>query len=275
MKKFYNILFLMLTFALIGCSGVRPNGDEEAVLIKKPWFFGSGGVDGEPVSSGLTWTALSTKAVTFKIVPITYHETFDDMMTSDNTPVDFSVHVMIRIKSGMTPVLYEKFGEEWYTNSMAQQIKTTVRDKTSPHKMFDLTSNRDTLQKIETSIFKDIVAYCNKNEIPVEVMSVVVGKATPPPEVMEETRRTAAQNQSILTQRARAHSEAARKEAEINKAIADKAYKNEMGMNTNEYMQLRGLEIEKEKIELVREKQNVTIVMGQGLSPMIDVSPKK
>ena len=44
-----------------------------------------------------------------------------------------------------------------------------------------------------------------------------------------------------------------------------------MNMTTNEYLELRRLEIEKEKVELVRDKQNVTIVMGQGLQPTIPI----
>ena len=51
-------------------------------------------------------------------------------------------------------------------------------------------------------------------------------------------------------------------EAEINKAIADKAYKNEMNMTTTEYLQLRHLEIEKEKVELIKNNPNISIIFG-------------
>ena len=36
----------ILTFS--SCHSVSPNADEETVLVKKPWFFGHGGVDMTP-----------------------------------------------------------------------------------------------------------------------------------------------------------------------------------------------------------------------------------
>ena len=41
-----------------------------------------------------------------------------------------------------------------------------------------------------------------------------------------------------------------------------------MGMSTSEYLELRQLEIEKEKVELIKDKQNVSIIFG-------DVKPVK
>ena len=58
-----------------------------------------------------------------------------------------------------------------------------------------------------------------------------------------------------------------RKQAEINKAIADKSYQNEMGMTITQYLSLRQLEIEKEKIELIKDKKDITIIFGQGSIP--------
>ena len=54
MKKIFSIfsIFAVLVTMLTSCHCVRPNADEEAVLIKKPWFFGHGGVDNDPVTTG-------------------------------------------------------------------------------------------------------------------------------------------------------------------------------------------------------------------------------
>jgi regulator of protease activity HflC (stomatin/prohibitin superfamily) len=173
----------------------------------------------------------------------------------------------LQIKEGETPILYKNFGENWYINSLQPTFRAMVRDKASQYKMFDLAGKREVLSAIEEYIFQAMINYCNKINLPISVLQVTIGAVTPPPEVLEETRRTAAQNQSILTQSARAKSEDARKQAEINKAIADKAYQIQMSMTINDYLHLRALEIEKEKIELVREKQNVSIIMGQGIIP--------
>ena len=57
MMKFFSIfsIFAGLVTMLTSCHCVRPNADEEAVLIKKPWFFGHGGVDNDPVTTGCEW----------------------------------------------------------------------------------------------------------------------------------------------------------------------------------------------------------------------------
>jgi regulator of protease activity HflC (stomatin/prohibitin superfamily) len=262
----YLILLISL-FSFIGCGHIAPSGDEEAVVMKKPWFFGHGGVSSEPVSSGMCWTAPTTRGIIFKITPITYKEPFNDMVSSDNTPVTFHAYLKAQIKKGETPALYKNFGELWYENSLAPTFRAVVRDKASQYKMFDLAGKREVLAAIEQYVFDNMTAYCNKMNLPVIILQVTIGAVTPPEEVLEETKRTAAQNQSILTQAARAKSEDARKQAEINKAIADRAYQNQMGMNMQDYLHLRALEIEKEKIELVREKQDVSIIMGQGIVP--------
>lgn len=277
MKTKFLFLFAITvaTMSLNSCTKVAVNGDEEAVLIMKPFFFGHGGVDDTPVKAGLSWAAPTTDYIKFKTVPQTFTEQFDDMITDDNTPVDFNAYLKCRAISGQTPLLYKGYGDHWYENSIAPKFRAMVRDKASTYKMFDLAGNREVLLEIEKEVFDKFTAYVKEIGIPIEVQEVTVGAVTPPLEVLEETRRTAAQNQSELTQIARAKSELARKGAEVNKAIADNAYKDEMGMTTSEYLQLRHLEIEKEKVELVRDKQNVTIVMGQGLQPMIPINPAK
>ena len=261
------ILLSVLAFLFVGCGVIAPSGDEEAVVMKKPWFFGHGGVQNNPVAAGRCWTAPTTHGIIFKITPVTFTENFDDLISDDNTPVDFNAYLKIQIKKGETPDLYKNFGEHWYENSLAPTFRAMVRDKASQYKMFDLAGNRVVLKEIEDWVYSAVAAYCEKIKIPLTVLQVTIGAVTPPPEVLEETRRTAAQNQSILTQDARAKSELARKQAEINKALADKAYQNQMSMSMTDYLHLRALEIEKEKIELVREKQNVSIIMGQGIVP--------
>jgi regulator of protease activity HflC (stomatin/prohibitin superfamily) len=141
--------------------------------------------------------------------------------------------------------------------------------------MFELAGNREVLKEIETYVTDTVKSYIKNLGLPVTVLQVTNGACTPPPEVLEETRRTASQNQSSLTQIARAKSELERKQAEINKAIADNAYRSQMGMTIDQYLHLRALEIEKEKVELVKEKQNVSIIMGQGIVPTFPVPAAK
>ena len=82
-KVIFWFTSLVMFVILSSCHGVRPNADEEAVLIKKPWFFGHGGVDETPVTTGCTWCWWSTSSETFKIVPVKYEEKLDDIISNE------------------------------------------------------------------------------------------------------------------------------------------------------------------------------------------------
>ncbi len=61
-------LFLALVLS-IGCSSAAPDAGHEAVLISKPFFIGSGGVDPNPVRTGRVYIAFSTQAVMVDMRP--------------------------------------------------------------------------------------------------------------------------------------------------------------------------------------------------------------
>lgn len=261
MKKILGAL-LLFSLTLTSCYRVKPNGDQESVLVYKPYFFGHGGVDNEPVTTGATWCAITTDHYEFTTTPMTITEEFTNMIPSDNTPVSFSAYLKVQLKKGMSPKLYKEFGANWYQHSLQATFRTMVRDKASAFTMFQLASKREISSKLEQELFKDISEYVKKIGMPIDIMQVSIGAITPPDQVLTETKNTAAQNQSILTQNARADAELARKQAEINKAIADRAYQQQMGMTVDEYLQLRHLEIEKEKVELIKDNKNISIIFG-------------
>lgn len=268
-KVMYVLLALISVTSLTSCYRVQPNAGEESVLIMQPYIFGHGGVDDNSISTGSEWVAMTTDHKEFVITPQTITEDFVNMIPSDNTPVSFSVYLKVLIKKGQTPDLCKNFGgDKWYENNLKATFRTMVRDKASIFKMFDLASKREISSKLEKDIFKDISEYAQKLNIPVEILQVSIGAITPPEQVLTETKLTAAQNQSILTQDARANAELSRKQAEINKAIADKAYQNQMGMTVAEYLHLRQLEIEKEKVELIKDNPKTTIIFGGNSLPI-------
>lgn len=267
MKKITIIsLFVIIATVLSSCYRVSPNAGEESVLVMQPYFFGHGGVDPTPVLTGSTWCWCTTDHKEFPNTPITITEDFQNMIPADNTPISFSVYLKVQCVSGETPKLYSKFGSKWYEHSLQATFRTMVRDKASVYKMFDLASKREISAKLEKDLLSDLISYAKSLDIPVQIMQVSIGAITPPEQVLTETKNTAAQNQSILTQTARANAELSRKQAEINKAIADQAYKNQMGMSTTEYLHLRQLEIEKEKVELIKDNKNATIIFGSAAS---------
>lgn len=268
MKTKINLILSIFVFGFTSCYRVQPNAGEESVLVMQPFIFGHGGVDDDPISTGSVWVAATTDHKEFIITPITVTEDFTNMIPADNTPVSFSAYLKVQIKKGETPNLYKNFGEKWYEHNLQASFRTMVRDKASAFKMFDLASKREISSQLEKDIFKDIVEYAKKINLPIEVMQVSIGAITPPEQVLTETKLTAAQNQSVLTQNARATAELSRKQAEINKAIADMAYQDQMKMTIDQYLHLRQLEIEKEKVELIKDNKNVSIIFGGNNLPV-------
>lgn len=260
MKKVIFYSFMILAALLIeSCHSVSVGGGQEAVLIEQPIIFGHGGVDDSPVSSGQTWVAPSTSDVIYDITPILHTEDFPNMTTRDHNTVSFSAYLKIQIRQGQTPYLHKNFRKEWYENNIKEVFRTLIRNKCSEHDMFALTSDRTIIEKMQTEILKEIQDYVAKLKMPLDILDLQIGQATPPDEVLKETHLTAAQNQNKLTQDARGLAEVARKDADIKKAQADLAYMNAMGMTVSQYLQLRQLEIEKEKVELIKDKTNVSV----------------
>lgn len=259
----YSLIVFICAATLTACHGVSPDADSEAVIVRKPWFFGHGGVDRDAVLPGQKWVAWTTSSWEYKTTPVQFREAFDDLITDDNNPVDFDVYAELQIMKGGGPTLLENFGENWYTNNVSPYLRKLVRDLASQQKTFDLAGNREVLTQIEDFIHKELGRFLKEKNMPVMVNRVVMGKVTPPAAVLEETMKTAAQNQAKLTQKARAEAEDARAFADKKKAIADDTYRVTFGMTTAEYLHLRKLEIEKEKIELIRDKQNVTVILSE------------
>lgn len=257
-------VFLVLVLMLSACSRVAVDGGQEAVLIAKPYFFGYEGVYPDPVGSGAEWVAWSTSSVTYDIRPQRVGEQFVDLISSDNIPIDFNAYLVFQIKKGKSPILYENFGLNWYIQKVQAKFRTEIRNFARSQRANDLISSVDTVNYGQKIVLNEMISYFIEQKIPVDVLEVIIGKATPPEALLEEIARTAAQTQRAKTEEQRMKAEVARKAAESAKAEADDAYKKKFGMTTQEYLQLRALEIEKEKLEVVKSKDNVHVIMSTG-----------
>ena len=270
MKKFIYI-FAAVCVALTSCHGVHPEADEEAVLIHKPWFFGHGGVDDEPVRTGLEWCWWSTSSETFKIVPVKYEETLDDIISNENTPLDFKTMISLQIQKGKTPVLLTNYGVDWYENNIRDTYMNMTRHYVSQYSPFDLTSNREVIAHIDSCVKADMVAYIEKlskekGEFPITVCNVITGRAIPNQAQLAEMNNTAAQIQAKQTQERRTEMETAREKAEKQRAIADKAYQREMGLSADQFIQLKAWDVIAEK-----EGANIDVLVGGGASQMWNI----
>ena len=248
MNRIVRILCgVFLCGAAAGCHGVCPGADEESVLTMKPWFFGHGGVDMTPVTTGLTWCFWSTSSETFKITPVRYEETLDDIISNENTPLDFKTQIILRIEKGKSPILLQNYGVNWYENNVKEVYNNLTRHYVSQYSPFDLTSNREVVAHIDSCVKGDMIRYISRlseeKEFPIVVENVITGRAIPNAAQLEEMNRTAPQIQARQTQERRYETEVAREQAERQRAVSDKAYQNEMGLTAERFINLKAWDV--------------------------------
>lgn len=272
MKKFISVLAIAIFSVMLfsSCHGVAPDADEEAVLIEYPWFFGHGGVQDEPVESGLTWCWWTTFSETFKIVPYKHQVDMNDLFSDDNTPLDFHTIIITQIEKGKTPILLQNYGKDWFNTNLYNYYCNLVRDHISQHSPFDLTSNRAILNEIDTKVLKQMREYVAKlskeKEFPIIIKQVTIGKAIPNKEQLEEMNKTAKAVQAKQTQERQVEVELAREKAERQRAKADKAYREELGLSTQDFINLKW-------IETIAAKQgaNIDVLVGGNANQMWNV----
>jgi len=271
MKKIISFIFVgMFIFAMTSCHSVSPDADEEAVLIYKPWIFGHGGVDMNAVESGLTWCWFSTHSETFKIIPVKYQVNMDDLVSDDNTPLDFHTIIITQIEKGKSPILLQNYGKDWFNTNLYNYYCNIIRDHISQHSPFDLMSNRQILNEIDEKVLaqmRSFVAELSKNkEFPVIIKQVTIGKAIPNEDQKNEMNRTAKAVQAKQTQEREAEVQVAREKAERQRAKADKAYMQEMNLSTQDFIQLKW-------IETINEKQgaNIDVMVGSPTTSMWNI----
>ena len=265
MKRYYYLFIMMTAFIISSCHSVSPDADEEAVLIYKPWFFGHGGVDIEPIESGLSWCWWSTHSETFKIIPIKHQVDMDDLFSDDNTPLDFHTIIITQVKKGKSPTLLQNYGVDWFNTNIYNYYCNLVRDHISQHSPFDLMSNRAILNEIDEKVLQQMRAYVETlskdNEFPIVIKQVTIGKATPNAEQLAEMNKTAKAVQAKQTQEREVEVQLAREKAERQRAKADKAYREELGLSMQDFINLKW-------IEMVSEKQgaNIDVMVGPATS---------
>ena len=271
MKKFFYLfaaLFVAISFS--SCHSVSVGADEEAALVMQPWFFGHGGVDQDPVSTGLVWCAATTHGEIFKIVPVRYDERFDDIFSNDNTPLDFNTYINIQIEPGKTPILLQNYGRGWYENNIEVPYRNKTREFVSTYSPFDLISNREVITEIDEKVLaymREYVAEKSKEkELPIRIVSVTTGAAKPNQDQLDEMNQTAAAIQRTKTQERLKEMEIVREQAEKQRARADKAYMREMNLTADQYIQLRAWSIIESK-----EGANIDVLFDGSSSHMWNI----
>jgi hypothetical protein len=252
-----RILGLVLASVVVAsCGYARAGAGEEIVLVHKPWFFGHGGVDPEPVKAGSRIIAWSTSGMSVNMQPRTFIQHFNDMFTNDGVPLEFNVASKFQVTDSVRMVKdfgvweYDSGGgiqwPGWFGNNLMKPIENYVRQAVRKHGLNETAINPTAIDAIDAEVVKAIEAEVSRINLPAKLLGFTVGKATPPDAVKNQRIATAEQQQRKLTEDQRKLAEDARLAAEISRAKADNAYRNDIGLSPEQFLRLEAIHMQRD-----------------------------
>jgi regulator of protease activity HflC (stomatin/prohibitin superfamily) len=252
------VLAVAMGLVTSGCAAIEAG--HEGVLVEQPFFFGHGGVNPVPTTTGRINLAPTTKIIDVDIRPVQYSEHFD-IISAENAPVSFDAFLIANVVEGRSPELISRFGPNWYQNNVKEAFRTFVREEVQKYPLFQLTTDPTTRAKLQDAIAKEVqTKLIDKQNIPVKLNRVVVGSILPPKGVVEQTTQTIIQEQRKITMVEFQKAEEAREKAERQRGIADRAYRESLGLTAPEFVDLRRIEVQKEIVQ--HSPSALTVIMG-------------
>lgn len=246
----------VFALAAFGCStGCMSTVDAgyQGVLVKKPWVFGHGGVDKEPVATGLTWTAPTTEVVRVNIQPAQFEMQFNDFMSKDAVPLDF--HTVIRLQVTDAVKLVDRFGPDWYKNNIGRELENRVRTAVKKHGMNETAIETTAIDQIDAEVSAAMEKYIKEVDLPVKLIAITVGRANPPDSIKTARENTASEQQRLIMEQQRAKAEEARALAEEKRGLADKSYAEKFGITSDAYVKLK-------QVEMCAASKGCTLILG-------------
>ncbi|OQW30547.1 MAG: hypothetical protein A4E19_09565 [Nitrospira sp. SG-bin1] len=245
---------------LMGTACVAIEAGHEGVLVEQPFIFGHGGVDPVPSKTGRVWVVPTTKAIHVDVRPIQYSEHFD-IISAENAPVSFDAFLIANVVEGRSPDLIAKYGPNWYQNNVKEAFRTFVREEVQKYPLFQLTTDPTTRNKLQDAIAREVqTKLVDKQNIPIRLNRIVVGSIMPPKGVVQQTTETIVQEQRKITMAEFQKAEEAREKAERQRGIADRAYRESLGLSATEFVDLRRIEVQKEIVQ--HAPSALTVIMG-------------
>mgnify|MGYP001244678448 CR=1 FL=1 len=243
-----------------GCVLTPIDAGHEGVLVYKPFFFGHGGVDPVPATTGRLAVAPTTEVIEVDVRPIQYSEHFD-IISAENAPVSFDAFLIANVIEQRTPELIENFGPHWYANNVKEAFRTFVREEVQKYPLFQLTTDPGTRARLQDAVEQEVkTKLIGKQKIPVLVNRIVIGSILPPKTVLDQTVQTIVQEQRKITMTEFQKAEESREKAERQRGMADRAYREHLGLSAVEFVDLRRIEVQKEIVG--HAPANLTVIMG-------------
>ena len=241
-----------------GCVAIEAG--HEGVMVEQPFFFGHGGVDPAPSKTGRVWVAPTTKVIEVDVRPLQYSEHFD-IISAENAPVSFDAFMIANVVEGRSPEIVGRYGTNWYQNNVKEAFRTFVREEVQKYPLFQLTTDPTTRTKLQDAIAREVqTKLIDKQNLPIRLNRVVVGSILPPKGVVEQTTQTIVQEQRKITMVEFQKAEEAREKAENQRGIADRSYRESLGLTAPEFVDLRRIEVQKEIVQ--HSPSALTVIMG-------------
>jgi hypothetical protein len=270
--KYAVAAVILVAVGAAACRTVTPDAGHEAVLVRKPLIFGSGGVDATPVKTGLKYVAFTTSSVDVNMQPMRIDAEFTDLMTSDGVPIDF--HAVITLQVTDSVKLVRDFGAErtgpvpgFWLRNLDQPFRTAVRDSVKAHGMNEMAIQATAAEAVDRVVTEHLLQIIKDTGVPVRILDVSLGRANPPDAILHQRVETAAQEQRINTEKQKRLAEDQRKLAEESRAAADQAYNQKMGLNTEQYVALQAIQMQRD----VCTKGGCTFLFGGNATPLINL----
>jgi len=273
MIKMLIVVPVLLVVALaIGCRTVQPDAGHEAVLVRKPLLFGSGGVDPTPVKTGLKYVAFTTTGIDVNMQPMRIDVEFSDLMTMDGVPIDF--HSVLTLQVSDSVKLVRDFGQDFvddkpgfWIRNLEQPYRTAVRDAVKAHGMNEMAIQATAAEAVDKVVTEHLLTIIKETGVPVRLLDMSLGRANPPDAILHQRVETAAQEQRINTEKQKKLAEDQRKMAEESRAAADQAYNQKMGLNAEQYVALQAIQMQRD----VCGKGTCTFLYGGNAVPLINM----
>lgn len=238
------VLLILFAICMVGCSTYSPDAGHEVVLVDKPWLFGHGGVESESVKTGRTYTAISTDGIDVYMQPQKLESELPDTMTQDGVPITFHAIMVLQVVDSVS--LIKNFGPDWYKNNMEEPFRTMIRQAVRKRGMNETAISTTALDAIDAEIRDQLVAFIKDKKLPVQLLTMTVGKANPPDAIKNQRIETATQEQRIQTEKQTKLAEDQRQQAEQSRANADNAYREAMHLSPEQFIQLETIKMQRE-----------------------------
>lgn len=241
MKKLMLLVVSISALLLVSCSMEDVKEGTKGVLIKRPYFIGSDGVD--ILEPGRHTIAGSSSLVLVDVKPDKKKEIFNDLNTKDNVPVDFDISFTFQLIPSEVHKLYSNFGLDYYEKSLEQELRNLTRDKCKQYDMNPLTNSVVVSNEINSFVMSEGNKIIGKLGIPVKLIAVNMGSVNPPQQVITERGNTASAKQKEQTIIQETKNQKERQNSERERAKADRAYQDALGLSTSQFIQLQSLRI--------------------------------